>query len=106
VWRGSMIPRDHMLVFQQERHVLEREREGSFRFADRDLPLRALLGMVNHTAQWFRPRGRLSTEQIARVFVELLGSRWFLTPAPLDSPCAGCSDRSLFWREPGTVIRN
>jgi TetR/AcrR family transcriptional regulator, cholesterol catabolism regulator len=89
--------RDHMLVFQQERHVLERgaqwrevrrqrkhfeellggvlaqgEREGSFRFADRDLALRALLGMVNHTAQWFRPRGRLSAEQIADGFVALL----------------------------------
>ena len=27
--------------------------------------LSALLGMVNHTAQWYRPRGRLSPEQIA-----------------------------------------
>src|SRR3954466_7018251 len=68
--------RHHMRVFQQERHVLERgrqwrevrrrrkafeelltevlergERDGTLRFAaDRDLALRALLGMVNHTA--------------------------------------------------------
>jgi AcrR family transcriptional regulator len=89
--------RDHMLVFQQERHVLERGAQwrrvrrqrktfeelvasvlargaesGLFRFDDRDLALRALLGMVNHTAQWFRPRGRLSAEQIADGYVDLL----------------------------------
>jgi AcrR family transcriptional regulator len=89
--------RDHMLVFQQERHVLatgpqwrrvRRQRkefeqllagvladgdaDGSFHFPDRDLALRALLGMVNHTAQWFRPRGRLSAEQIADGYVDLL----------------------------------
>jgi AcrR family transcriptional regulator len=89
--------RHHVLVFQQERHVLERgpqwrevrrqrkdfeellggvlergEREGRFRFADRGLALRALLGMVNHTAQWFRPRGRLTAEEIADGYVDLL----------------------------------
>jgi TetR/AcrR family transcriptional regulator, cholesterol catabolism regulator len=89
--------RDLMLVFQQERHVLERgsqwravrrqrkafeelvasvlergEREGTFHFADRALALRALLGMVNHTAQWFRPRGRLTAQQIADGYVNLL----------------------------------
>ena len=89
--------RDHMLVFQQERHVLEHgpqwrkvrrerkdfeellgevvergERDGVFHFADRDLALKALLGMVNHTAQWFRPRGRLTAEQIADGYVDLL----------------------------------
>jgi AcrR family transcriptional regulator len=88
---------DHMLVFQQERHVLEHgpqwravrrqrkdfegllagvlergERDRQFRFADRDLALRALLGMVNHTAQWFRPRGRLTAAQIADGYVDLL----------------------------------
>ncbi len=92
--------RDHMLVFQQERVVLERgqqwrrvrrqreafeevvrdvlargEAAGLFEFADRDLALRALLGMVNHTAQWFRPRGRLSAEQIADGYVDLLLGR-------------------------------
>jgi AcrR family transcriptional regulator len=95
--------RDHMRVFQQERHVLahgkqwravrkqrkdfeellagvlERgEQEGSFEFADRDLALRALLGMVNHTAQWFSAPGRLTAEQIADGYVDLLLGR----PAP------------------------
>ena len=73
--------RDHMLVFQQERHVIERgaawrgvrasrkaferlaedalERAGATRATgDPRLALFALLGMVNHTAQWYRPRGR------------------------------------------------
>ncbi len=39
---------------------------------DRDLALRALLGMVNHTAQWFRPRGRLTAEQVADGYVDLI----------------------------------
>lgn len=89
--------RDHMLVFQQERRVLEsgrqwqhvRRRRKQFeqlladvlerveaerlgRFADRDLALHALLGMVNHTPQWYQPRGRLGAEQIADGYVELL----------------------------------
>jgi TetR/AcrR family transcriptional regulator, cholesterol catabolism regulator len=92
--------RDHMLVFQQERHVLERgaqwrqvrlqrkafeqllagvltrgQAEGVFEFRDPDLALRALLGMVNHTVQWFRPRGRLSAEEIADGYVDLLLNR-------------------------------
>jgi AcrR family transcriptional regulator len=92
--------RHHMLVFQQERHVLERgaqwrqvrqqrkqfekivadvlergEREGAYHLPDRDLALRALLGMVNHTAQWFNPRGRLTAEQIADGYVEILTGR-------------------------------
>ncbi len=85
--------RAHVLVFQQERNVLEqgpqwrqvrRQRkefeallaailaDPSFRFADRDLALLALLGMVNHTAQWLRPRGRLTAEQVADGYVDLL----------------------------------
>ena len=89
--------RDHMLVFNQQRHVLERgarwravrhqrkafealladvfargARDGSLAFADPDLAQRALLGMVNHTAQWFRPGGRLSAEQVADGYVDLL----------------------------------
>jgi AcrR family transcriptional regulator len=89
--------RDYMLVFQQERHVLETEpqwrhvrvqrkefeelvagvlergeREACFQFPDRDLALRALLGMVNHIPQWFRPRGRLTAEQIADGYLDLL----------------------------------
>jgi TetR/AcrR family transcriptional regulator, cholesterol catabolism regulator len=88
--------RDHMLVFAQERHVIEREpqwrrvrgqrkafeqllddvlargeREGTMVFGDRGFALLALLGMVNYTPQWLRPRGRLSPEQIADGYCEL-----------------------------------
>ena len=84
--------RDHMLVFQQERHVIEAgdrwrsvraarkafERivaaalDGADTRAQPPLPLLALLGMVNHTAQWYRPRGALSPEQIADGYVALV----------------------------------
>jgi AcrR family transcriptional regulator len=85
--------RHHMRVFTQERHVLERgaqwrevrRQRKAFEellagvlglvdlgVGDRDLALRALLGMVNHTAQWFRPGGRLTSEQIADGYWELL----------------------------------
>ncbi|HEY6730216.1 MAG TPA: TetR/AcrR family transcriptional regulator [Solirubrobacterales bacterium] len=82
--------RHHMLVFTQERQAIERERrwrrvrsqrkefeqilddvlsrgetDGSMTFADRRLSLLALLGMVNYTAQWVRPSGRLCAEEIA-----------------------------------------
>jgi TetR/AcrR family transcriptional regulator, cholesterol catabolism regulator len=82
--------RDHMLVFTQERQAIESEprwrrvrsqrkafekivdevlargeADGSMTFADRRLSLLALLGMVNYTAQWVRPGGRLSAEEIA-----------------------------------------
>jgi AcrR family transcriptional regulator len=95
--RHVELNRDHMLVFQQERHVLERgpkwrairrqrkdfeelldlvlarcERDATLVMTDRDLALRALLGMVNHTAQWFRPHGRLTTQAIADGYVDLL----------------------------------
>jgi AcrR family transcriptional regulator len=96
-WVASVVEhRDHMLVFQQERHVIEagdawrgvradRKRfervaerilgevlgEGADRNARR-LHLMALLGMVNHTAQWFRPRGNLTTEQVADGYTDLL----------------------------------
>lgn len=88
---------DHMRVFAQERHVLERgpqwstvrrqrkaferllegilargEADGTLAFADRRLTLLALLGMVNHVPQWLRPGGRLSAEQIADGFCDLV----------------------------------
>ncbi|MGZ4461551.1 MAG: TetR/AcrR family transcriptional regulator [Gaiellaceae bacterium] len=88
---------DHMKVFQQERVVAESgpywkqvrsrrksferildrlladlEREGSLRPADRRLALFALLGMVNWTTQWYDPSGRLSSDQIAQGFCDLL----------------------------------
>ena len=88
--------RDHMLVFQQERHQIEsgdpwRRVRASRKAFERlvagvlsecaagpgsaaadPLALLALLGMVNHTAQWYRPRGRLGPEQIADGYVELV----------------------------------
>jgi TetR/AcrR family transcriptional regulator, cholesterol catabolism regulator len=82
--------RDHMLVFQQERHLIEsgerwRGVRGSRKQFERlvagelsaagaggPLPLLALLGMVNHTAQWYRPRGALTAEQIADGYVALV----------------------------------
>ncbi len=92
-----VIHRDHMLVFQQERHLIEHgsqwravrdtrkqfeglvdgvlhrlQTDGYAAFSDRRVALSALLGMVNHTAQWFRPRGRLSAEAIADGYVDLL----------------------------------
>ena len=85
--------RDHMLVFQQERHVIEHgaqwkgvrdDRKAFERLveqaltrvdantSDPRLALSALLGMVNHTAQWFRPRGRLSAREVADGYADLL----------------------------------
>lgn len=89
--------RDHMLVFAQERHVIEREpqwrrvrrqrkdfeqllddvlargeADGSMSFEDRHFTLLALLGMVNYTPQWLNPRGRLSPEEIADRYCDLI----------------------------------
>ncbi|MGE5408032.1 MAG: TetR/AcrR family transcriptional regulator [Syntrophothermus sp.] len=89
--------RDHMLVFAQERHVLEREpqwrrvrarrrefeelldgvlargeREGAWHFEDRAFTLLSLLGMVNYTPQWLSPRGRLTPAQIADGYCDLI----------------------------------
>jgi AcrR family transcriptional regulator len=87
--------RDHLLVFQQVRHLVDHGEQwkeiradrkhferllagaleralGAGRLAERDLALYALLGMVNHTVQWFRPRGPLSPEQIADGYVDLV----------------------------------
>lgn len=89
--------RDHMLVFQQERHVIDhgdqwrgvresRKRferlvegvliavrdDGFARLEDPRQSLAALLGMVNHTAQWYRARGRLTPETIADGYADLM----------------------------------
>jgi AcrR family transcriptional regulator len=98
LWVAHVVEhRDHMLVFQQERHVIESgaqwkgvrthrkaferlvaellagvEADGAARYADRRLALSALLGMVNHTAQWYRPSGRLTPAAIADGYVDLL----------------------------------
>jgi AcrR family transcriptional regulator len=81
---------DHMAVFAQERHAIEHEPEWEDVRASRDafeailarrlaavgltdrLALFALLGMVNHTATWFKPGGRLTAEQIADGYFEML----------------------------------
>jgi AcrR family transcriptional regulator len=98
VWVAHVVEhRDHMLVFQQERHVVERgagwaavregrkafeelvdgvladvQDDGRARFDDRRVALSALLGMVNHTAQWFRPDGRLTPAEVAAGYAALL----------------------------------
>ncbi|MGA9859187.1 MAG: TetR/AcrR family transcriptional regulator [Solirubrobacteraceae bacterium] len=93
MWVAHVIAhRDHMLVFQQERHVIDsgdawrkvRASRKAFErlvgdllarvspAGDPRLALLALLGMVNHTAQWYRPRGPLSPEQIADGYVDLV----------------------------------
>lgn len=86
--------RDHALVFQQIRHEIARgpqwrgvrdararferlvdatlERSLASRPGDRTLVLYALLGMINHTAQWYRPRGRLSPTEIADGYADLV----------------------------------
>jgi TetR/AcrR family transcriptional regulator, cholesterol catabolism regulator len=89
--------RDHMVVFGQERRVLEAdprwqdirrkrkrferildgllraaEDEGALVLPDRPVALLGLLGMVNYAPQWFRPSGRLSAEEIADRWCDLL----------------------------------
>jgi len=88
--------RDHMLVFQQERHVIEhgrqwkavRDNRKAFERlvegvlddviadgdtdGDRRVLLSALLGMVNYTAQWYRPSGRVKAEELADGYVALV----------------------------------
>ena len=101
LWVAHVIEhRDHMLVFQQERHLIERGEEwrgvraGRKQFerllaelldrvqagdgglpGDRRLALAALLGMVNHTPQWYRPHGRLTPQEVADGYVDLLLGR-------------------------------
>jgi AcrR family transcriptional regulator len=97
IWVAHVIEyRDHMLVFQQERHVIESDpkwreirasrkaferlvrtaleaaqAEGP-RTGDRRLEVGALLGMVNHTPAWCQPSGRLQSEEIADGYLSLL----------------------------------
>jgi TetR/AcrR family transcriptional regulator, cholesterol catabolism regulator len=81
---------DHMAVFAQERHAIEHGPEWEEVRAARDrfeailarhlaavgltdrLQHFALLGMVNHTATWLKPGGRLTAEQIADGYCEML----------------------------------
>jgi AcrR family transcriptional regulator len=97
LWVACVIEhRHHMRVFQQERHAIEtgpqwrgvRESRKAFERLvehaldearakaitgiDNRLALVALLGMVNHTAQWYQPRGRFSPSEIADGYLSLL----------------------------------
>jgi len=97
LWVGHVVAhRDHVLVFTQVRHVVDHGvrwrgvRASRKRFeellatalagagvANPDLARYALLGMVNHTAQWYRPRGPLSPTEIADGYTDLV-----LAPRP------------------------
>jgi TetR/AcrR family transcriptional regulator, cholesterol catabolism regulator len=97
LWVACVVDhRDHMMVFQQERHTIERGaqwrgvRESRKAFerivehaleeacavdrsgVDNRLSLLALLGMVNHTAQWYQPRGRFTPSEIADGYLKLV----------------------------------
>jgi AcrR family transcriptional regulator len=97
IWVAHVIKyQDHTLVFQQERHVIEADeqwrrvranrksferivgrlldeaRPGATRPRDRRIAIGALLGMVNHTANWCRPGGRLGADDIADGYLSLL----------------------------------
>lgn len=97
VWmRQVETHRDHVAVFEQERRTLEGEpiwedvrgdrrafeallvrileqgvRDGDLAIDDPQLAALALLGMVNHTALWFVPGGRLDADGVADGFVDL-----------------------------------
>src|ERR1700710_291370 len=98
VWLAPVgAPRAHMLVFRPERHLIEREpqwravrrqrkqfeelldgilargeADGSMAFADRSVTLFALLGMVNYTPTWLSLRGRLSADEVADGYCDLI----------------------------------
>jgi AcrR family transcriptional regulator len=100
LWVAHVVEhRDHMLVFQQQRHAIQHGaqwrsvRASRKAFEDlvadvlaelhspadppqkRRLLIAALLGMVNHTAQWYRPTGSLTAQEIADGYVDLLVGR-------------------------------
>lgn len=91
LWVAHVVEhRDHMLVFTQVRHVVDHGeqwrgvRSSRKRFeqllgealeqaavAEPILVRYALLGMVNHTVQWYRPRGRMKPTEIADGYLAL-----------------------------------
>jgi hypothetical protein len=52
--------------------LLRGQEDGSFAIRDPHLALRALLGAVNHTPQWFAPSGRLEPEEIADGYCDVI----------------------------------
>lgn len=51
--------------------VKEGQQTGDFQVEDVALAVRAILGMVNWLVMWYRPKGPLSAEAIARQFAQL-----------------------------------
>ncbi len=45
---------------------------GEFAIEDPALAMRGILGMVNHSPQWFDPAGRLTADQVADGFCDVL----------------------------------
>lgn len=97
MWVAHVIEyRDHILVFQQERHVIEselqwreiHERRKEFEriishaldevhadgpcARDPRVEIGALLGMVSYTPTWYQPHGRLTPDEIADGYLGLL----------------------------------
>jgi len=89
--------RDHMVVFNEERRLIEADpawrevrearkhfehvldevlragvRDGSFAIADVDIARMSILGIVNHMPQWLDPKGRLAPESVADRGADLL----------------------------------
>lgn len=52
--------------------LLEGVQSGIFQCSDPALAVRALLGILNWTLTWYRPKGEFSIEQIADQYVDLL----------------------------------
>jgi TetR/AcrR family transcriptional regulator, cholesterol catabolism regulator len=99
LWVGHVAAhREHLLVFNQVRHLIDHGpqwrgvRAARKRFENLlagaleaevgvaspvagRLRLAALLGMVNHTPNWYRPGGALSVPQIADGYVDLALAR-------------------------------
>ena len=95
----------HMIVFGQERHVVERDprwdeiRQSRDKFEqilwrmldevapppkgtrddERRLLMLALLGMVNYTPQWYRPGGRFNAKRIADAYTDMVFARLGVT---------------------------
>ena len=66
-WRGVRASRKAFERLAED--VLDRADAAA---SDPRLALSALLGMVNHTAQWYRPRGRLTATEIADGYTDLV----------------------------------
>jgi AcrR family transcriptional regulator len=60
-------------------HVERGMRDGQFGRTDAPLATQVVLGAVNGTVQWYRPRGRMSLDRIARTFATQL-VRGLLSP--------------------------